>query len=489
MSTGHNLVNFSEGGARKGFGEKEGRGHHHPGLDWIAPLSEVNEMITTPREALFIGRLDQQRFGDLLMPHVLGRLLHLSRMRCAGLVNADFSSIGGHSVRNYGECALEMRSAGLKLIHVGGDLLGLDLVEGYRAAATGEEAERFESLGGISGREELARYVRRRSGQISDFAYVLEPSGEFWGAGLSFHAVGLPDPARLSPEQKEQLLANLRRAQFVGVRDEAGASFLAREGIAVERMPCALSVLPQVCARQLRECRDRDSLEAVRARFPNGWITVETSGVKAADSERLIAALREVSERGNLGLVFFEANQGPDAAEIPLRTWVESFPEWQAAEFGSRNLWETASLLLHSRLYCGSSLEARIVCMAGGVARINIPTGDAATLGYCELWEHDEVPIEFAAGENWSHALDEALSVDWSILQHQAAWLHDRYRQSFDRFCRDTGIQPRLVPGERHETEHDRIASGRYASGVRDWSGKRLPTGRFGGWPGEAVTA
>jgi hypothetical protein len=499
MSTGRNVVNFSEGPSRRRITGVEGRVHHPPGLDWISPLAEVNEMITTAREALFVGRLDQDRFGDLLMPHVLGRLLHLSRVRCGGLVNVDFSAIGGHSVRNYGECALEMRSPGLKLVHVGGDVLDLDLVDGYREAAEGEEAERFESLAGISGREELYRYVRRRSGQLSDFAYLLEPTGEFWGAGLSFHAVGLPDPGRLSPERRERLLGNLRRAQFVGVRDEAGANFLAREGIAVERMPCALSVLPQVCARQLRECRDRDSLESIRHRFPDGWITVETSGVRAADAERLVTALREVSEREHLGLVFFEANRTRGGAPRSLRSWVEAFPEWQAAEFGSRNLWEIASLLLHSRLYCGTCLAARTLCMSGGVARIQIPAGDAATLGYCELWEHDEVPIEFAADENWSDALGEALSVDWTILQHHATWLHERYRQSFDRFCRDTGIEPRLVPGVAVETEHDRAANGRAANdrasngrvapGFREGWGKRPTSPRGGAWRTGAATA
>lgn len=466
--------------------------HHHPGLDWVAPLSETNEMVAVPREALLVGRLDQARFGDLLVPHVLSRLLHLSRIRCAGLVNADFTSIGGHSTRNYGECALEMRSPDLKLIHVGGDILGVDLVDGYRSAVAEEEAERFESLAGIGGREELARYVRRRTGQISDFAYVLEAAGEFWGAGSSFHAVGFSDPGSLAPEAKSRLLATLRTAQFVGVRDEASVSFLAREGIAVERMPCALSVLPQVCARQLRECRDRDALEAIRHRFPDGWITVDTSGVRPADAERLMTALREVAERENLGLVFFEANPVREGGAIPMRRWVDSFPEWRAAGFGSRNLWEIASLLLHSRLYCGACLGARTLCMAGGVARIQVPTGDVAAMSYCELWEHDEVPIEFSAQENWTEALVEALSVDWAVLRRHASWLHDRYRESFDRFCRDTGIEPRLVPGETAPTDHDRVASSRLAVG--EWTGKRLGgSGVFernrGGWPGKAARA
>lgn len=453
MSSGHNLVNFSEAA---NFQREAGGAHHRPSLDWVAPLAEVNEMMAVPQEALLIGRADHYRFGEMLMPHVLGRLLHFSKIRCAGLVEADLTDVGGHAVRNYGECVLEMRGPRLKLVHFGGDVLGLDLVEGYRAAVEEEEAERFGSLSEIGGRDELLRYARRRTGQISDFAYVLEDEGEFHGAGLAFHAVGLSEPWRLGGEAKDRLLGVLRRAQFVGVRDGNGADFLEREGIPVERMPCALSVLPQVCARQLRECRDRESLEAMRSRFPDGWIAVETSSVREEDAARLTAALRETAEREGLGLVFFEANRcGGVGRSARIRRWVEAFPEWQAAEFPSSNLWEVASLLLHSRLYCGGCLSARTICMSGGVARINVPTGTEEALSYCELWEHDGVPVEFDADEEWGEALAEALAVDPRLLREHANWLHGRYRESFDRFCQASGIEPRLVP-DGSATEHGR---------------------------------
>jgi len=416
-------------------------------------------MTSVAHEALLVGAADRYRLGDLLMPHVLTRLVNFSRLRCAGLVTADLTRVGGHVVRNYGESVLEMHGANLKLIHYGGADLSVGLGEGYQAAADEEESERFESLSMISDREALDNYVRRRTGQLGDFAYVLAPEGEFYGAGLSFHAVGLPDPDRLDDRAKSSLLATLRQAQFVGVRDENGADFLEAEGIAVERMPCALSVLPQVCARQLREARDSDSLTAIRHRFPNGWIAVEISEVRPADEARMIAALREISDRDGLGLVFFEAVKSPgDRREATLRRWVESFPEWQAAQFGSDNIWEVASFLLHSRLYCGSCISSRVICMSGGVARINIPTGSVAAASYCELWEHDSVPIEFAAEEDWAVALDEALSVDFSLLQQHAAWLHRRYQESFERFCLGTGLSPRLVGGAA-ETPHARTAA------------------------------
>lgn len=468
MSTGHNSLSFS-GGSFQGPGKfRKVAAHHHPGLDWVAPLAEVNEMTSTSHEALLVGAADHYRLGDLLMPHVLTRLINFSRLRCAGLVSADLTPVGGHSVRNYGESLLEMRGSRLKLVHFGGADITLDLINGYQAAADEDEGERFESLTMISHRSEVENYVRRRTGQLDDFAYLLAPEGEFYGAGLSFHAIGIPEPESLDDKRKARLLEVFRMAQFVGVRDENGANFLESHGIAFERMPCGLSVLPQVCARQLREVRDRSALEAIRNRFPNGWIAVEVSEVRPVDVERVKEALREVSDRGNLGLVFFEANKGlAEKTSKKLREWVESFPEWEAAAFTSDNIWEVASLLLHSRLYCGSCLSSRIICMSGGIARINFPDGSSAARSYCELWEHDSVPIEFDDAENWSAALQEALEVDLSVLQQHASWLHQRYQDSIARFCRDTGMSPRLIPG-RNETLHS-LTTGRFHHLHDEW--------------------
>jgi hypothetical protein len=395
-----------------------------------------------------VGRADQDRFGELLMPQVLGRLLSFSKARCAGLVGADFSDRGGSVASSYGDALLDVGGSRLKLIHFGGDILGIDLVEGYRIAAVGEEAERFESLSAIGGRDELSRYVSRRTGQISDLAYVLEPEGEFWGAGLAFHAVGLSAPGSLDRQAKDRLLQALRRSEFVGVRDANGAAFLEAEGIEVERMPCVLSVLPEVCAAALATARTSDALDALGHRFPDGWISVETSAIPADQFDRLVAALRCLAEQRGLGLVFFEADRTADRARrVPLRRWAESFPEWRAAEFASDNLWEMASLLLRSRLHCGASLASRIVCMAGGVPRIGIPTGSPEVSSYCALWEHEAMPAELPEDGDWGQSLGEAMAVGHLDLRNHAQWLSQQYRQSLARFCRATGTSLRAEAG------------------------------------------
>jgi len=440
-------------------GEGAERHHHRPGMDWVRPLSEVNRVTTPSGDGIIVGPSDHYNLGEMLRPHVLTRVLNLGKFRCSSLVSADMTAFGGHSARNYGESALEMTGSRLQLIHCGGDILTTSLKTAYAAAIRGEEAERFESLSKISGDAELASYVKRRSGQTDDLAYVLSAEGEFYGASLSLHAMGLSDPAALTERQKAHLFRTLKQANFIGIRDENGANYLESEGFAVRKMPCPLTVLPQVGARQLREHRDCEALEELRHRFPNGWIALEVSKVSAAQKERLTPALREVAERDGLGLVFFEASTGsPGEKSAAVRSWVNQFPEWIAAGFGSAKIWDVASMLLHSRLYCGSDLDCRIICMSGGIARLNIPTGNAAARSYCELWEHDAVPIEFAEEEDWIVALDEALSVDLSVLQQHSIFLHREYMTALAEFCNATGIYQQLTTAES-ETAHERITT------------------------------
>ncbi|MCG8599993.1 MAG: polysaccharide pyruvyl transferase family protein [Verrucomicrobiales bacterium] len=432
--------------------------HHRPGLDWLGPVEETNQVTTPANDGLLVGPADGYRVGDMLRPHVLTRVLNFSRFRCAGLRSADMTGFGGHSVRNYGESALEMTGKGLRMIHFGGETLGGDLIESYREvnANTGQggEGERFESLSVISDEDQLREYVRRRTGQLDDFGYVLAPDGEFHGARTSFHGVGLAEPDKLSDNRKERLLEVMSRADFVGIRDDAGCEYLEANGIRVHRMPCPLTALPQVCARQLREHRDSDSLEEMRHRFPNGWIAVEIGQVKDEQFARLTQALRSIAEKEDLGIVFFDATHcGENEPSSRIRKWVEVFPEWIAAGFPSANIWEVASMLLHARLYCGTSLDCRIICMSAGVARINIPVGEKATRSYCELWEHDDVPIEFSPDDTLEEAINEALQVDLSMLRKHAKGLHTAYFSALEVFSRETGIYPRLLPGEE-KSEH-----------------------------------
>ncbi len=433
--------------------------HQKPGARFLLPLQETNQVTSSSHEGLLVGALDRYSLGDLLMPHVVSRLIHLSRLRCAGLVSSDFTPEGGHAVRNYGESAVEMVGKNLKLIHVGGETLSRNLTSGYAMAARGGEAERFESLMQIGDQADLTQFVRRRTGQVDDFAYVLASSGQFHGARSCFHSVGLSDPGALSDSSRLRLVEILKGADFVGVRDKNGAQFLERQGVDVERMPCGLTVLPLVCGRPLQEARVSAAMEDVKSRFPNGWMAVDTSRISGRDFDLMVAALGSVAEKDRVGIVFFEATDEGVGGNIELKKWVEAFRENKAMAFDSRNIWEVSSLIIHSRLYCGSSLNSRIIAMAAGIPRINVPIGQAKVKSYCELWEHDAVPVEFDREEgDWAGQLRSALKLDPSVLQQHTVRVQAVYFKALEKLCRRTGMTPKLiVPGREGEmTDHFR---------------------------------
>ncbi len=473
-SKAEQTVEFGYRDDRPAVGKRRQLHHRKPGAKFLLPLQETNQVTSSSHEGLLVGALDRYSLGDLLMPHVVSRLIHLSRLRCAGLVSSDFTPEGGHMVRNYGESAVEMVGKNLKLIHVGGETLSRNLTSGYSMAARGGEAERFESLLQIGDQVDLTQFVRRRTGQVDDFAYVLASSGQFYGSRSCFHAVGLSDPGALSDSLRLRLIEILKGADFVGVRDKNGAMFLEQQGVNIERMPCGLTVLPLVCVRPLQEARVSASMEEVKCRFPNGWIAVDTSRIAATDFDTMVAALGSVAEKDRLGIVFFEASDKPVAGgNIELKKWVEAFRENKALAFESRNICDAASLIIHSRLYCGSSLNSRIIAMAAGIPRINIPDGLAKVKSYCELWEHDAVPVTFDREDgDWAGQLRFALKIDAAVLQQHTVRIQEIYFNALEKLCRRTGMTPKLVVSGRSGEKTDHLQANQFGREVADeWMG------------------
>ncbi len=447
---------------------------HHQAPSWalLQSSEDKGSGISKDQEGLLIGVFDRYSLGDLLMPHVVSRLLDLSRLRCGSLLRSDFTSEGAYPVRNYGESAAEMVGKDLQLIHVGGETLSRSLTSGYASAIRGEEAERFESLLQIEDSASLKRFVSDRTGQPGDFAHVLSSSGEFYGSQSCFHAVGLADPDALSDEMQVRLVEIVKDADFVGIRDENGAAFLEDRGVTVERMPCGLSVLPLVCGRQHNEARDSASMREVKRRFPNGWISVETSRIDSEDFDMIVAALGSIAEKERVGLVFFEAT---DSREINLQEWVAAFRENKAMTFTSRNIWEASSLIMHSRLYCGSSLHCRIIAMSAGIPRINVPTGRAIVKSYCKLWEHESMSAELCRSDgDWAGQLRTAMKADFGRLKQHSVTLQGKYFAALRKLCQKTGMTAKATVPGRSVMTTDHLRSNQSGKETADeWTGDK----------------
>ncbi len=444
MAVAQEGFNFSSIPISPPIVSKKTGAHHRLESTWVGRVKQGEGVLSKRKEGLLIGPVERYSVGNLLTPHVLARALDLSKFRCAGMVRGDFSEVGGFPVRNYGESALEMGGSDLHLIHMGGTAHTESIVDAYSSVAKAEEADRFESLRMIGDDAAIRSYVRRRTGQLGDLAYLLAPEGEFFGSRTSFLSMSLTNFAEMERGSAERLISAMGEADFVGVRDSVSADLLEENGVPAHRMPSSLSILPNLCARQLKESRDSSAMDEVRHRFPNGWIAVEVGDLDDRHFDRLGRALHDVSEQSGLGLVFFDAGEmNNGGAPSKLRRWVEFHPEWEAAQFSSSNIWEVASLLLHAQLYCGGDLDCRIISMAGGVPRISLPTGGQTTLNYCRLWESRDLPIELDEEELWSERLADVLRANFTQLSEHARRTAENYFGALRKFSGASGIRLR----------------------------------------------
>ncbi len=413
------------------------RKHHlPPGSDFIAGLRGED----TRLPIYLVGACERHNFGDMLMPHVVqGLLKDGASSSCVGLIDADLRNAGGHRVISC-ETAFDKLKSAPTVVHFGGATLGCDLASGYAMTATGESHSKITQLIKESPQAAL-EYARSQTGFEGQTAYVVDAKARWPKARNAFHAVGLSEPEKLDAPREEALLKVLGEAEFAGIRDFNGANFLEKRGIDVTRMPCGVTVLPQVCRKEWSEHSNGLALNTVRNRFPNGWIAVQVSGYRKKVFKPLIRALSGICEKRGLGVVFFAAGTAPghdDVVELARR--VDSFPRKRAMFFPSRNIWDISALIGNSELYVGTSLHGRIVAMAAGVPRINLAVRFAKINSYCRLWEHPSVPYEINVEQLNPH-FGNILDMDRDTLKSHAKWLEKTYRSAFSKMCAATRMR------------------------------------------------
>ncbi|MCZ7654721.1 MAG: hypothetical protein M5R42_11245 [Rhodocyclaceae bacterium] len=76
---------------------------------------------------ILFGACDRHNLGDLLLPHIVAKLLEPREVIVAGLAARDLTPCGGHRVRAIGEVLREF--PGAPVIHAGGELLCCDAWE------------------------------------------------------------------------------------------------------------------------------------------------------------------------------------------------------------------------------------------------------------------------------------------------------------------------------------------------------------------------
>ncbi|WP_153109130.1 polysaccharide pyruvyl transferase family protein [Propionivibrio limicola] len=318
------------------------------------------------RPLILFGAFDRHNFGDILLGEVARAVLAPCPVVFAGLAERDLSVHGGRKVRAISALAREAGCYPATIIHVGGEILTCSLYEAavmlQSDAAAAAAIARFDT-------DPLAaqRWAMAETGLAQPIAYVV-PRELFAGACfVGFLGVGGVEFGALPEAAQASVIARLRQADFVWVRDRQTCSHLACHGV-LPRLAPDPAELTAILFRAVIRAHARAGEPAnVRQRFGDGYLAVQFNADFGDDATLRIlgAQLRRLQAKLGCGVVLFRAGGAPwhDRSDV-YRRLLNVAPGLAASVFESLHVWDIAALLSRCAGFIGSSLHGRIVAEA-----------------------------------------------------------------------------------------------------------------------------
>ncbi|HJW02257.1 MAG TPA: polysaccharide pyruvyl transferase family protein [Azospira sp.] len=380
----------------------------------MPPLQSLKEPVT-----VYFGAFDRHNFGDLLLARVAQRLhpIAVEAPVWAGLVARDLRPWGGVACESLADLAAgweeRFGERPACLIHVGGEIL---TTTAWQAAVMLQSPELARQAIARWDRdaEGAACWAREQLGCHRAIPYVAGRDSLPRVGWLEFRGVGGVALAGLTPPAREEVLAALRQADRLSVRERVTQAALARAGISALLEPdpaqSGSATLPAQAgvshfAAEIGRHGAAGEVAAVRARFPQGYVAFQCGGDFADDAAlaalaaSLKAAVRQDGSggQGKLGVVLFRAGAAPWHDDLALLSRLQAHlaagPDAvPACLFQSLHLWDICALLAGARLFCGSSLHARLVARAFAVPALSLAASEAEAQGgkvaaWLSTWE------------------------------------------------------------------------------------------------------
>jgi hypothetical protein len=353
---------------------------------------------------VLFGACDRHNLGDLLFPHIAAEMLAPREVVVAGLAARDLTPFGGHRVRAIGEVLREWPEA--PVIHAGGELLTCDAWEAAVMLLSAEEAP--DVIARYDGQPERFVWARQFFGRDDRAPYCLDKSQSPQHGTVVFNGVGGVDLDRRDAALRDEVLAKLASADWVGVRDRLTLAQLAAAGIDARLMPDPAVLTADLFGERIRERGEAGEVADVRAAFPQGYLAVQFAASLGDDATLARIAEGLAREAAGRGIVFFRAGAAPwhDNIEVYRRA-AAVFRGVAAAPtsvFESLDVWDICALIAASAGFAGSSLHGCIVAEAFRVPVLEgiVPVGPKVA-AYRETWHgHDTVVAYHTA---WSDML------------------------------------------------------------------------------------
>jgi hypothetical protein len=375
---------------------------------------------------ILFGAFDRHNFGDLLFAHVAAAVLPGRDCLYAGLAARDLTAYGGHRVEPLE--ALIGRHPQAPVVHAGGEILTVDAWQAAVMLLPPEEAQPL-----IRRLDADARARRdwacARLGIARHAPYVAPPA--LCPGGAVFDAVGGCELDRCDPALRDEVLAALRAARCLGVRDAATLGQLAAAGIPARLMPDPAVLVAELFGPRIRAAGAQGEPAAVRAAFPRGYLAVQFAAEFGDDATLAVLAgqLDALASATGCGVALFRAGAAPWHDELGSYRRLQARLAGRARVFESLALWDICALIAGSRGYCGSSLHGRIVAAAHALPHASVVpslAGVTKQQAWAQTWEPDApavTPDRLAGGFLRSYEGSRAARAD------HARMLAERYRE------------------------------------------------------------
>lgn len=387
---------------------------------------------------ILFGAFDRHNFGDLLFPHVAAALLRDQNLVFAGLADRDLRPYGGHAVRALAPLAADWGQRTATLMHVGGEILSCSAWQAAVMLSTPEQAR--DAIAYLESRPQArARWVRSVVGSNALAPYTLSRTLFPGLTRVIYNAVGGADLDACDPALHAEVVANLRAADDVSVRDQQTQTLLSAAGIRARLVPDPAVMVAELFEAQIRQRAREGEVARMLSTFPQGYLAVQFSADFGDDATltQIAAQLDQVASASGYGVVLFRAAAAPWHDDVAcLQRAAARMHAPAVATFDSLNLWDICALIAHSRAYCGSSLHGRIIAMAFALPRINLRHPAASAQpgkhdAYAATWESPGMPGTVAVADI-AQGIHLALALDPQPLRHTASRLVTQYRQGFD---------------------------------------------------------
>lgn len=386
---------------------------------------------------ILFGALDRHNLGDLLFAHVAAALMPGREVIYAGLAARDMRGVGGHAVQALSSLLTLRGQQPSTLVHVGGEILTCDAWQAAVMLLPPDQAQ--GTIGYLESRpSEQPNWVRRMVGSHARAPYVASRRSYGGLSRVMFCGVGGVGLDRVDNGLRDEVLASLRSAEVITVRDHQTMAHLAAAGLAAQLIPDPVVMVAELFGGPIRQRANAGEVARVLQAFPQGYIAAQFSTDFGDDDTlgQLAAQLEQAAALAGMGVVLFRAGAAPwHDGLTTLGRLAALMRPGSAQVFSSLNVWDICALIAHSRAYCGSSLHGRIVAMAFALPRVNVrhqanKRGPSKQAAFAATWDTPKMPAEVDLGA-MAAAVQTALAVKPESLRHTTQNLVGLYRRGF----------------------------------------------------------